>query len=124
MAKTEYTHEEKRKILLEHRYFYKADGLCAKWGITRSQLIRWKKEFNYNYFIGRLRDMAVVVLYNGTHTIPAMIEYLDYLDHSRYTEVEVLELLKSLDAEGIAEKKDDKWFYDKSYSRDDTSFIF
>ncbi|MDQ3817225.1 MAG: hypothetical protein M3247_08260 [Thermoproteota archaeon] len=124
MSKTDYTHEEKRKILLEHRYFYTIDKLCAKWGISKSQLSKWKKEFNYNYFIGGLRDMTVVALHNGAHTIPAIIDYLDALNHARYTEKEVLELLKGLEAEGIAKKKDGEWFYDKSYSKNDASFIF
>jgi transposase-like protein len=124
MAKTEYTHEEKRKVLLEHRYLYTADKLCAKWGISKSQLSKWKKEFNYSYFIGSLHDMAIVALYNGAQTILAIINYLDALNHARYTEKEVLELLKGLQAEGIAKTKDGEWFYDKSYSKNDTSFIF
>src|SRR5205807_10667098 len=106
MAKTEYTYEEKRKILLEHRYLYTADKLFAKWGISKSQLSKWKEEFNYSYFIGSLRDMAIVALHNGAHTIPAIIDYLDGLNHARYTEKEVLELLKGLEAEGIAKKED------------------
>jgi transposase-like protein len=124
MAQSEYTHEERRKILLEHRYLYTADKLCAKWGISKSQLRKWKKEFNYNYFIGSLRDMTIVALHNGAHIIPAIFDYLDALDHARYTEKEILELLKGLQAEGIAKTKDGEWFYDKSYSNDDASFIF
>src|SRR3954466_7664243 len=124
MTKIEYTHEEERKILLEHRYFYIIDKLCAKWGITKSQLRKWKKEFNYNYFVGSLRDMTVVALHNGAQTIPSIIDYLDFLNHARYTAQEVLELLTGLETEGVAKWRDDEWLYDKSFSKNDSSFIF
>jgi hypothetical protein len=65
MAKTEYSREERRKILLENRYLHTEDQLCEKWGISKYQLRKWKKEFNYYYFIGSLRDMAVVALYKA-----------------------------------------------------------
>jgi hypothetical protein len=53
-----------------------------------------------------------------------MVDYLDYLNHAQYTEKEVLELLKGLESEGMAEWRDGEWFYDKSYSKNDSSFIF
>jgi hypothetical protein len=124
MTKADYSHEERRKILLENRYLYTEDQLCEKWGISKYQLKKWKKEFDYYYFIGSLRDMAVVALYNGSHSIPAIINHLDALNHARYTEDEVLELLEGLKAEGIAKEKDGKWFYDKSHSKNGASFIF
>jgi len=124
MTPTEYSHEEKRKILLENRYLFTEDQLCEKWGISKYQLRKWKKEFNYYYFIVNLRDMAVVALYNGSHTVPAIINHLDALNHARYTEDEVLELLEGLKAEGLAKEMDGKWFYDNSHSMDGASFIF
>jgi hypothetical protein len=124
MTKAEYSHEEKRKILLENRYVLTENQLCEKWGISKYQLKKWKKEFDYYYFIGSLRDMALVALYNGSHTIPAIIYHLDALNHARYTEDEVLELLEGLKAEGIAKEKGGEWFYDKSHSKDGASFIF
>ena len=124
MTKAEFSDSEKRKILLEHKYLYTKDQLCEKWGISSDQLKKWKKEFNYPYFIGSLRDMAVVALYSGSHTIQAIINHLDALDHGRQTDEEVLELLEGLQAEGIAKEKDGKWFYDKSHSTDTANFIF
>lgn len=124
MTKIEYSHEERRKILLENKYLYTEDHVCEKWSISKYQLRIWKKEFNYSYFTGSLHDTAVVALNNGSHTIPAIINHLDMLNHARYTEDEVLELLEGLKSEGIAKEKDGKWFYNMSHSKNGTSFIF
>jgi len=124
MTKADYSREERKKILLENRYLYTEDQLCERWGISEHRLKKWKEEFDYYYFMGSLRDMVVVALYNGSNTIPAIINHLDALNHARYTEDEVLELLEGLKAEGIAKEKDGKWFYDKRHSEDGASFIF
>ena len=63
-------------------------------------------------------------LYNGSRTIPAIINHLDALNHVRYTEDEVLDLLEGLKGEGVAEEKDGSWLYAKSHSKDGASFIF
>ncbi|MBV9927568.1 MAG: hypothetical protein JOZ96_21300 [Acidobacteria bacterium] len=124
MAKTEYSYEERRKILLENRYLLTEEQSCEKWGISRYRLRKWKKILNYHYLIGNLREMALVALYNGSHTIPAIIDHLDYLNHARYTEDEVSELLNNLKAEGMAGEKDGRWFYARPQPDDGASFIF
>jgi hypothetical protein len=124
MSKVKYTPDERRKILLEQRYISTAAELCAKWNVSMYRLNTWKKEFNYRYFIGTLRDMTIVAVHGGARTIPTIIDCLDYLNHARYTEPETLELLRGLQAEGIAKETNGEWFYDKTHSNDDRSFIF
>ncbi len=119
-----YSDEEIRKILLEHRYFYTIDELCRKWSITTYQLRKWKKAFQYTCFIGEVRDMAVVALHSGANEICGIGDFLDYLNHCRYTEAEIVEMLEELKAQGIAIQVNGAWLYDQSYSKDDTSFIF
>ena len=124
MVTMNYSVEEIRKILLEHRYFYTADEVCKKWGITKYRLRQWKKECSYAYFIGEVRDMMIVALHNGAATLPDIQSVLDYLDHCLYTEIEILEIIKKLEAQGLAVYENGRWLYNKAYSKNDTRFIF
>ncbi|MDB5035805.1 MAG: hypothetical protein JWQ98_3046 [Chlorobi bacterium] len=119
-----YSLDERRKILLEHRYFLAADEVCAKWKITRYRLRIWKRELRYEYLIGDLAEMTVVALRNGSGTIPMIIEHLDYLNHARYSEAKVIAILEGLRIAGIAATEQGRWFCDPSHSRSGTSFIF
>lgn len=119
----EYTDQEKRRILLELRFFYTEDEICKKWKLTKSQIRKWKKAANYAYLTVTFREMVIIALHNGTNTTAAMIRYLDYLDHSIYTESEIETVLKGLHGEGIAKEESGLWFYDLAYSKNDTSYI-
>ncbi|MFN8374199.1 MAG: hypothetical protein U0694_15140 [Anaerolineae bacterium] len=119
-----YTEQEQQRILLELRYVYKEAELCQKWNISTSQLRKWKKAANYAYLIGTFRDMLIVALHNGTHDIPGIIRYLDYLDHVVYTEKEIEDGLNALRSAGIARHEDGLWYYDLNHSHNDTRFIF
>jgi hypothetical protein len=119
-----YSTEEIRKILLEHRYIYTADELCEKWSITKYQLRKWKQTFHYTYFIGTVRDMLVVAVHSGATSIKDMQNMLDYLNHCLYSEVEIVEMLKELQAQNIAINENGLWLYNQAYSKDDASFIF
>jgi hypothetical protein len=119
-----YSRDERRRILLEHRYVLSADEICTKWNITRYRLRIWKRELRYHYLIGDLTEMTVAALLNGSGTIPMIIEHLDYLNHARYSEAEVAAILEGLRDAGIAATKDGRWFCDPSHSREGTSFIF
>lgn len=121
---TPFTDEEKRRILLELRYFYTEAELCRKWKLTRYQVKQWKKAANYAYLIGTLREMVIVALHNGASSIAAIIGYVDYLNHAVYTEAEIEPILNGLRAEGIAQEQAGVWSYNRGYSKDDTSFIF
>ncbi|GIK65635.1 MAG: hypothetical protein BroJett018_34290 [Chloroflexota bacterium] len=121
---TPYTEEEKRRILLELRYFYTEAELCQKWNLTRYRVKQWKKATNYAYLIGTLREMVIVALRNGASSIAAIIGYVDYLNHAVYTEAEIEPILHGLREEGIAQEQAGVWSYNRAYSKDDTSFIF
>ncbi|MCQ3930642.1 MAG: hypothetical protein DPW16_09285 [Chloroflexi bacterium] len=121
---TLYTEEEKRRILLELRYFYTEAELCQKWNLTRYRVKQWKKAANYVYLIGTLREMVIVALHNEASSIPAIISHLDYLNHAVYTEAEIEPILNGLRAEGIAQEQAGVWSYNRAYSKDNTSFIF
>ncbi|HZY44841.1 MAG TPA: hypothetical protein VFF70_08845 [Anaerolineae bacterium] len=49
---------------------------------------------------------------------------IGYLDHCTYSAQELTSILKQLRAEGLAIRKDDRWFYQPKHSRHDRSFIF
>lgn len=119
-----YTARDKRRILLEARYIYTEDLLCKKWSLSRYQLRKMKQEANYTYFQPTLSEMVIVALRHGGDTVSKIISYLDYLDHTIYTDIEIIEVLKELVAEGIAQEQDGMWRYNLSYSQEDTSFIF
>ncbi|MBZ0319602.1 MAG: hypothetical protein K8L91_24540 [Anaerolineae bacterium] len=123
-SNVDYTDEEKRRILLEVRYFYTEAELCQKWNLTRYRVKQWKKAANYTYLIGTLREMVIVALHNGASSISAIIGYVDYLNHAVYTEAEIEIILNGLRAEGIAQEQAGVWSYNRAYSKDDTSFIF
>ncbi len=61
----EFTDDQIRKILLEQRYIYTADQLCAKWQITRYRLRQWRKQFRYAYLVGDVRELVIVGLHQG-----------------------------------------------------------
>jgi len=119
-----YSQIDRRKILLENKYLQTESEICRKFKITRYQLRKWKNEFDYYYFIGSLRDMTIVALLNGATTIPALIDNLDALNHARYSENEVMELLEGLRAEGKAAQKDGKWYYVPAHSTKGIVFFF
>lgn len=120
----EYSAEEIRKILLEQLYIYTADELCKKWRISRYRLRKWKQAFNYQYFIGSVRDMLIVAIHSGATKINEIRDILDYLNHCLYSDAEIVEMLEELQAQGIAVDNNGQWLYNKAYSKDDTSFIF
>ena len=78
----------------------------------------------YTYFIGEVGDMAVVALHSGANEISDIRDFLDYLNQCRYSEAEIVVMLEELPAQGLAIHENGAWLYDKSYSIDDTSFIF
>ncbi len=121
----EFTDDQIRKILLEHRYIYSADELCAKWQITRYRLRLWKKQFKYEYLVGDVRELVIVGLHHGIHDLPTLMSFIDYLDHSAYSAKELTSILKRLQTDGIAIRKNDRWFYNSKHLRQhDRSFIF
>ncbi len=123
MART-FSNDEIRKILLEQRYIYTADELCAKWQITRYRLCQWKKQFSYAYLAGDVRELVIVGLQHGRHDLPTLISFIDYLDHSTYSAKELTSILKRLQAEGVAIQKNGHWLYNPKHSHHDRSFIF
>ena len=125
----EYTDAEISMILLEHRFCYSADEVCKKWQITRYRLREWKKEYRYEYLPVSLENLVIAALRRDSCTISGIIKYVDWQDHSRLSEQEVVEILEGLKKEGIAkEQKEEEqkeiWLYNKAYSSNDSSFIF
>lgn len=120
----EFTTDDKRRILLELRFIYREAELCQKWNLSQAKLRQWKKEANYAYLSPNLREMVVLALHNGTGDIAAMIQYLDYLDHTVYTEAEIEAVLHGLQHEGIAQAEGGRWLYNTAHSQNGTSFIF
>jgi hypothetical protein len=83
-----------------------------------------ERAFQYTYFIGEVRDMAVVALHSGANEICDIRDFPDYLYHCRYSEAEIVGRLAELPAQGLAIPVNGAWLYDESYSKDDPSFIF
>ncbi len=121
----EFTADQIRKILLEQRYIYTADQLCAKWQITRYRLRQWKKQFKYEYLVGDVRELVIAGLHQGLQDVPTLSSFIDYHDHAVYSAKELTSILKRLQAEGIAIRQNDRWLYNFKHLRQhDRSFIF
>lgn len=120
----EYTPADVRKILLELRYFYTAQQLSDKWHITPYRLRQWKRQWNYAYLTGTLRELVIVAVHQGAQTSADVIAYLDYLDHAVYTADEISAVLAQLEAEELVVQRNGHWRYNQLHSANDTSFIF
>lgn len=119
-----FTRDQRRKILLEHRYVYTAGELCARWRVSRYELRKWKREFDYPNFTGDFRDWVIAAIHRGIDTLPGIIDYLDFLNHCRYSPEEVLEALRELESEGIAEQRGERWIYGRTPRAGSPSYIF
>jgi hypothetical protein len=114
-----FTDEEIDKILLEHRYVLKADETCAKWGISRGTLRKWKRE--RGPVCAGLRELLIWALLSGPIRYPARIaNWLDYMNHDIYTPREIRAALNALVRQGIAARTANGW----RYRRRRTSFLF
>lgn len=122
--KQPFSRGQRRRILLEHRFVHPADELCAKWGISRGELRKWKAEFDFEHFLGDFRDWIVAALHAGAGEVEEIIDFLDSLNHCRYAPEEVLVTLRDLQQEGLARPSGSGWAYDFSHSAHDTSYIF
>jgi hypothetical protein len=119
-----YTPAEIRKILLENCYCSTAAQVCAKWQITPYRLRQWKQQWNYAYLAGNTRELVIVALHQGASDVPAIIRYLDYVDHAMYSTDKVLALLQQLQIDGIALNDGTRWLYSAAHSQHDRSFMF
>ena len=106
-----FTESEVRKILLELRYIYSIDEVCAKWQITRYRLKQWQKQLKYEYLVGTARELVIAGLHLGCVDRSGLREFIDYHDHTRYSDEELGSILEQLKAEGIAIFKNDRWMY-------------
>ena len=79
-----FSRQRREKILLENYFFLTHAETCRKWGITAAMLRRWKRELCLGDGpAGGFRDWLVAGLYSGSATIPALADYLDWVNHCR-----------------------------------------
>lgn len=98
-----FSKQEIRRVLLEHRYLMKADELCAKWAISRGTLRDWKKIVRFDYLSGDLRELVIAALASGgSATLARLAAWVDYQDHSPYSEAEIRVVVDGLVKDGIA----------------------
>ncbi len=111
----EFTPEEIRKILLEHRYLMDMAAIVKKWGITMNRLRTWKKDPRFRTVSGSLRELVIVALRACPVRDPAdLVAFLDMQDHAVYTPEEIRAALDALVAEGKAEKHGGAWRYNEA----------
>jgi hypothetical protein len=120
----EFSSAEVRRILLENRYCMSEEELCAKWGISRYRLRIWKRDNNYQYLSGGLREVVIAAIYTGARDVMGIIEFADHINHCRYTEAEVLAILEALYREGKAQAQGTTWSYLKPTGESAVHFIF
>lgn len=120
----EFSRAEVRRILLENRYCLTEKELCSKWGISCYRLRVWKRENNYRYLSGGRRELVIAALYRGVVEVSGVIEFADYMNHCRYSEGEVLEVLQALDREGKARLRGSAWTYREPVGEAAPQFIF
>lgn len=83
-------------ILLENRFIDTEKNVCSKYGILLYQLRKWKKLYNYNYFIGSKRDWIISALYHKQNSLNKIIEYVEFINRTQYSENEILLILEQL----------------------------
>lgn len=120
---------ERLKILMENANLFTEAAVCSRWGISRHTLLEWKKEFNYDPWIGGPRAWVIAALYSPSlrgADLPAIGKYLDWKNHCTYSDAEILAILRELRREGLALRKGGLWYYNRARSRgrDGASFIF
>jgi len=122
----DFSSDEIRSILLEHRYLAGADAICAKWGITRSRLRAWKRDHGFEHLRAGLRELVIVALWSSPVRDPAeLVSFLDYQNHAVYSPEEIGRVLAALVAEGKAVRRAGAWHYDKKrLARAPRPFVF
>lgn len=121
---TVYTDEEIRKILLEHRFLLTLDEVATKYGLSRYRLRKWKREHSFGYLRIADEEVALAGLYQGITTIPLLIEFVDYVHKSRYTEPEMREMLGGLVHKGMVRTDGNLWSYNHDRLREGRGFVF
>lgn len=121
---TIYTPEQILRILKEHQLLFSAQELCERWKIRPGTLTRWKKQYAPWRKPYTLRDLLIIVLYQGGGRAQDMISYLDYRDHAIYSETELETELRGLERDGFARKEGERWVYNKSRISEEQRFIF
>lgn len=74
-----------------------------------------------------MRAWVIASLHNPAGKPLALEEIIDYLDwknHSRYGEDEVLSILRRLEKEGLVIRHRRLWKYNLKHSQNDASYIF
>ena len=121
----QYSADEIRRILLEHRYCLKADDIAKKWGISRARLREWKREYKYEYLFPRLSGLIVAALWrHGPSDTKYLVEYAAWQNRSSHTEQEIIDALQPLLAEGAVKLESGKWMYEEAYLQRGRPFIF
>lgn len=100
--------------------------MCKKWRITPYRLRKWKKEYDFNSWLGGEEAWVTAFLYKpaGGATLGQLDSYLDWKNHCRYSDEEILVMLRNLEKKGVAVRRGERWYYNKSRCRRGTSFIF
>ena len=121
----QYSADEIRRILLEHKYCLKADDIAKKWGISRARLREWKRAYKYEYLFPGLSGLIVAALWqHGPSDTKYLAEYAAWQNRSSHTEQEIIEALQPLLLEGAVKLDSGKWMYEAAYLQRDRPFIF
>lgn len=119
-----FSDDDIRLILLEHQLIHTGREICDKWGIKAHTLASWKKKFAPWRGGYGLRELVIVALYRGGGKPADMIPLLDYLNHAIYTEEEILDVLRGLEAEGVAIRDGNSWKYNQVRIESERPFVF
>ena len=121
----QYSPDEIRRILLEHKYCLKADDIAKKWGVSRARLREWKHAYRYEYLSPGLSDLIIAALWqHGPSSTKYLAEYTAWQDRSFYTAQEIVEALQPLLVEGVVKLESGKWVFDEAYLHQGRPFIF
>lgn len=104
------TPDQKRSIALEYKLrvgVRTIADVCEKYGLTRGAFRRLRDEVGHPF--ASSHELVIACLCTGPATLDALIGELDYRDHARYPEEQVLGWLSDLSRHNIVRCLDDRW---------------
>lgn len=118
---------ERLRILLENAHLLTNAQVCRKWGITLHTLRKWKKEFDYGPWLGGEEVWVTAALYisgRAGATLEQIESFLDFKNHCRYSDEEILSILRKLKGRRLATCERGTWYYAHPPRPPSASFVF